>query len=130
MSRFKKIEKCLGNAGNLFLYWLCASAGWRAFLFRLVVAYLLFKLGRIGYPLNQGRGGMKLELMSYGVVLYAAFSFIYGFTKAGKKFDARAEKDFNERKNKGESMVIIASVDTVSPVKPFSHNWPDKAFEF
>jgi|GEM_PF-1743091 len=81
----------LGFFINLF-----EGYGWRAFLSRLCVVVIFFKLNPYDYAVHQfTTGAMKFFLLTCAILAYAIYKLIFDYTKRGVELERK-------RQNKSE----------------------------
>ena len=89
-SNFIKIFKALLKPFAYFILNLLDGYGWRAFLSRLFIVVISFKLNSLDSATNQfTTGAIKLFLLTCAILAYAICRLIYDYTKMGKEAEAK-----------------------------------------
>ena len=85
--------KALLKPFAFFMLNLFDGYGWRAFLSRLFVVVISFKLNSLDSATNQfTTGAMKLFLLTCAILAYAICRLIYDYTEAGKESEAKKQE--------------------------------------
>ena len=89
-SNFIKIFKALLKPFAYFILNLLDGYGWRAFLSRLFMVVISFKLNSLDSATNQfTTGAMKLFLLTCAFLAYTIFMLIFDYTKRGIEAEKR-----------------------------------------